>query len=77
MVEAFGETVEQLRQHMGFTQRRMASLLGMPVRTYEEKRKHGFREVDRMAACWVYLKWAGGAEPRDARLDAEFAEPSA
>lgn len=59
---------EQVRKHMGVPQQEFAAMLDMPLRTYEDKVRCGFRTVDLMAAKWVYLKWSRGSELHDARL---------
>jgi hypothetical protein len=56
------ETPEDVRLHLGWTQAAFAQALDMPLRTYEDKVKRGFRTVDLMAAKWVYLKATEGSE---------------
>lgn len=61
---------EEVREHMGVTQAQFAAWLDMPLRTYEDKKRKGFKPIDLMAAKWVYLKWSAGSELLDQRLDA-------
>lgn len=62
MIDPCANLVEDIRRLMDMSQREFAELLGMPLRTYEDKARRGFNPVDLKAAKWVYYKAGKVAE---------------
>lgn len=62
---------EDVRALLGWTQAAFAKALGMPFRTYQDKVRKGFRQVDLMAAKWLYCQETGGGELISAEVSAK------
>lgn len=53
---------EDVRALLGWTQAAFAKAFDMPLRTYQDKVRNGFRQIDLMAAKWLYCQATDGGE---------------